>query len=185
MSRVPTRVSVRRKLASLSAASVAAWTVSLAWTLFPAIHGELTQGGGWPRIVDQVPILVAYFAIFGLPLSFVVTVVLGLVAWAVADRREANSWRAACFIGSVGGGLVAFATVAMTVGMDYSERLDRSSSFSFGDSGGAIVVDGVHTAHGWWSLLSELLQWPLAGLAAGLVAWLVANRGVPLGDEPV
>lgn len=149
-------ISNRRLVLALLCAAVTGWFCVVAPAL---LHGLLEDG------LRNVLATIVLFAIFGLPLALVATLVVGLpIALVARGKGWTGSGHAAMF--GLGGG---FAIWAGWLGY----RL-LTTTGSWGGRQGYVWEDGWPTALGWRQELAGAPAIAIIGLVSALVAWRVA-----------
>lgn len=158
-----------RLLIAVLTGGLAAWSVSVLGFLGIALF----EGSQPATSLREAGAAVALFAVFGLPVVLVISIV---VAWPLASLlitrgRVSLPWA-----------ILPGALVPVGVGTTFlAYRLidglqDRASgnSFSYGGAGGMLWEDSWPTALGWWNELETLLIYGVLGAIAGVVTRRVA-----------
>ena len=141
------------------------------WALLTAHSlGSAMLFGDWdadsPRRLFSTLIL---FAMFGLPLSWLVGLLVGFPLCMLAVRQGWTSWRAALTLGALIG-------LLLRLGFLIPQLVDGSGGSSYGGADGMLWQDGWPTALGWWSELKDLALFGGVGALSALAAWRLTFR---------
>ena len=164
------RIPGRQVLKGLVCAALVAWALLTMVPLVGQIASELLQDGGpRPDIWQQAWGVLVLFTVFGLPVAFIATLVLGYPLWRLAERRGLTQLSHAAICGAICGAFIAALRTATTV-------LGADPGTSYGYSGDWIMIDGRLTPSGWASEFEALIILAVAGVCAGITAVWVARR---------
>ncbi|WP_319544959.1 hypothetical protein [Ruegeria conchae] len=124
--------------------------------------------------------LVFWYALFGLPISFLTCWLLVKPFLRIMMRRQISYVRAAIWGAGIAATLIA---LRLAIRFFRSGRMsqDSKSSSSFGDGFGTISVNGVLTDYGWWLFAKNSLNFVVICILAALVVRLIigpGNKGV-------
>lgn len=107
----------------------------------------------------------AFVMFFGLPIAYIAALIVGLPVYFLIRNSKFETAMTCVIITAIITSLVYF---FLEVDIFPSEK---SSSASYGDSGGDIVKDNVRTAYGWKTLLIGMSQIFILGAISGLLFW--------------
>ncbi len=166
-------------LLGLAAAAAVGLAVYIGITLLSHLLelgvASLVFGEKWttPPILQ----IVLLYLILGLPLSFALSVAIGLPIWRRAESRTLRSGRHAAKLGAMAGAIIGLLVVAFGFLMGLLTYLDANASFSKWIWGYQVREDGLPTLVGWAFEIVNVACFTLAGSAGGLAArWAVLPR---------
>jgi ABC-type amino acid transport system permease subunit len=118
------------------------------------------------------------YGVFGLPLSLILSVVVGLPVWEHAEARQLRTSRDAVAWGAIVGAIIGLLFLALEFLMGLRIYFDVDSSFNSYRWGHQVNQDGMPTLLGWVLELLDVLYVALAGAVAGLAArWAALPKG--------
>jgi hypothetical protein len=144
---------------AVNASAVLGWVAVTVWSL----------GGNWP--------LYFYAALFGLPIAFAASWLIGAPVLRRVMRRTVTYPRAALF-GGVIAAVMALASIAIGRYMGWRQSADDMSWSQIGGGDFIREVDGILTPYGWWIVGQNSLILIVLGAGIGVVirAWIGPGR---------
>ena len=126
----------------------------------------------------QVSQIMLLYGTFGLPVSLILSIVVGLPMWEYAEARQLRASRHAVALGAVVGAIIGLLFAAFTFIAGLPTYLDNYSSFNSYRWGYQVTRDGIPTLLGWLLELVDVLYLSVAGAAASLAArWTTLPKG--------
>jgi hypothetical protein len=114
---------------------------------------------------------------FGLPLTLLLSIAIGLPVWKHAESRPLRSRRDALKIGAAVGASMGVFFLVLNLIIGLQTYLDPNSSSEDWTYGYQVTRDGLPTVLGWLFELLNLLYFALAGAVGGLAArWTAMVR---------
>ena len=160
------------------AAGAAAWVILTAADLLPIIWFATADGIDEPFAqLRGLALIVAFYAVIGLPAALLISFTLGRAAFNWCVRRGRVRLADAAAAGLLVGAVAGLVSLCFTFVVDAAS--DRSG---FAREHGIVVYHNGITAAGWALHLVDLAVTTVAGGISGLVAWFAAGlpqkRGV-------
>lgn len=156
-----------RAAAALFVGQLTGGSLVTAWVLGEALYAAASQPGDLALGVASLFLTgAAVTGTFGLGLAL-----LAAPLWYVLHRLGWRGPLAAAVLGWV----LTFCTVAGPRTL-WSLIVNAGDKFTIGDNGGAEMIEGVLTRHGWSNILGSAAEIGVAGAIVGLVVWRVAYR---------
>jgi hypothetical protein len=123
-------------------------------------------------------IVLLYYGVFGIPVSLILSIVVGLLIWEYADARQLRTSRDAVAWGAMVGAIIGLLFLALEFLMGLRTYFDVDSSFNSYRWGYLVNQDGMPTPLGWVLELLDVLYFALAGAVAGPAArWAALPKG--------
>ncbi|CAN7426836.1 hypothetical protein LJR231_002763 [Phyllobacterium sp. LjRoot231] len=120
---------------------------------------------------------VLLYAVFGFPLSLILSVAVGLPVWEHAESRPLRSSRDAVRLGASVGATIGLLSLTFNLIIGLAVYLDPNSSSDSWRWGYQVTKDGLPTLFGWLFELLNVLYFALAGAAGGVAArWTALPR---------
>lgn len=120
---------------------------------------------GMPAITDIIGwlILVLWIFIIGLPAIYIIELIFGIPIFYILKKSEIEGIWITMLIAAFLAGGIYFA-------LEWSPNLDGYSS---GDSGGALIINGEYTLHGYIDLIKSTLFIAVLGAISGFTFWKI------------
>ena len=168
-----------RMLLGLTAAAIAGLAVFIGLTLASDLlqFGVATLVSG--EALKTPPVLqpVLLYAVFGFPLSLILSVAVGLPVWEHAETRPLRSRRDAVRLGAGVGVAIGLLSLTIKLFIGLGVYLDPNSSSQSWSWGYQVTNDGLPTLFGWLFELLNVLYFAFAGAVGGVAArWTALPR---------
>lgn len=175
------RLGTWRMLSGLASAALAGLLAYISLQIgaisLEAGAAAIAYGHEWesPPILE----LASLYLIFGLPISLIMSLAIGLPLWKRAESRPLRTRRDALRLGALVGGLIGVAFLLLNILLGLQTYLSDSSSYDSWSHGYQTIHDGLPTPIGWVFEILNLLYFALAGAVGGLVArWVAFPRSM-------
>jgi len=173
------KLSFWHKFLGLSGAALIAWaaltTIDLVGPFIERLiaYNIFDFEAEWPKWQKTLNHLYIY-ALFGIPISLIVSISLGMPIWSIAERHGLHKHAHAMKVGILVGLLIGTGGILLSTALGLRTALDDASTYNAYRWGWQVIRDGLPTMLGWTLQFLDLLLKGTVGAIAGMMAWSIA-----------